>query len=1079
MIIRRGIVATACWLLAAGALQAQYETATVLGTVRDSSNAVVAGASIALENLGTGIRDTATSNTEGNFQFLSVKIGRYLIRIESSGFRTAISAPFDVVTGAHQRVDMALQIGATSESITVTGAALQLETDSSDRGHVIRATEIEALPLNGRAYADLALLSPGVRQSTISTSRDASFNVNGQRSQFNTFTLDGTDNNSYANSNQGYSNQVIQPSPDSLAEFKVQINNYSAEYGRASGAVVNASMKSGTNEVHGAAWEFLRNTSLNAIGFFKPTTGKPTLVQNQYGFTVGGPIVKNRTFFFFDYEGYRSISRTLSWQTMPTLDQRNGIESIPVVDYRTKIAYPNNVIPTTAIGSLAKKVVSDLPLPNVNIAGSLLNYQYLPRTKTFYDKGDLKLDHRFSDKFNVFARFSQRKVNGYVPATFEGPDGVGSAYYNRILNQGGVLSANYLPSPRTLIEVRLGYNRTVAGVTPEGIGGPNMYDTYGISGLPTDPKIAGGLYNIGWTSYPNLGRSTSRPQSQNPAVKNPKVTFSRFFGAHTLKAGYEWQQINMELDDFNPKYGSTSYSSQWSKPSSASSNYVYTLTDLLLGNLASYSLSTATIANLRQRMHFAYLQDDWKVNANLTLNLGVRYEYGTPQYERDNHLANFNPSTGTMDMGAAGSIFNRSRVNPDRNNFAPRLGFAYRLKDNLVARGGYGVSYIHFNRLGGESVLAYNWPFEFTTKINQLTTQDTCTNDLNPAGCFRTPEMGFPQGMLSTSISTLANQSYIYYQRPNLRTGYVQNWHFTIQRTLPKEFLLDIGYIGSKGTRMMVLGDLNQKPAPSTAKPYPTLQSIETSFDGGFSTYHGLQVKLERRFSDGLYLLNSFTYSHAIDNAAGHLEVAGGDNSRVNLYGLGQEKGTSSYNQPLNDTTTVVWSVPFGKGRKFGSQMNPVVESVLGGWGLSAINTMTSGSPVTLRYSPSGSLSVSGLPSYRPNVIGDPLAPEATRSPNMYLNKSALSIPSDWPFGNAARNTLRGFSYYNLNLALMKTFALGSSEKRRLEFRTEAFNLMNKTNFAVPDANMSNATFGQITSAQPARVVQFGLKLYY
>ena len=313
-------------------------------------------------------------------------------------------------------------------------------------------------------------------------------------------------------------------------------------------------------------------------------------------------------------------------------------------------------------------------------------------------------------------------------------------------------------------------------------------------------------------------------------------------------------------------------------------------------------------------------------------------------------------------------MYDRSRIHPDRNNFAPRFGLAYRLSDSMVFRGGYGVSYIHFNRYGGDSMLAYNWPFELTTKFAQTAAEPICTSDASPAGCFRSPMMGFPDGMLSTTLSGLSTQSYVYYQPSDLRTAYVQNWHVTLQRTLPKNFLLDVAYVGSKGTKLLVLGDYNEQPRPGVAKPYPSLQTVEISYDAGFSTYNGLQVKLERRFLDGLYLLNSFTYSHAIDNAAGGLEVGGNDNSHVNVDDLASEKGTSNFNQPINNTTTAVWNVPYGGGRRWGAQAPAVVRGLLGGWGISAINTMASGQPMTLRYSPSGALSVSGLPSYRPNV---------------------------------------------------------------------------------------------------------------
>ena len=343
---------------------AQFDTATVLGTVTDSTGARVPGATIILKNADTGITATTVSDSEGNYQFLNVRIGTYSVRSELQGFSAAIVETVSVVVNARQRVDLSMKIGNVGETVVVTGAARLLESESSDRGQIIGHEQIVNLPLNGRAYADLALLSPGVRKSSISESRDGSFNVNGLRSSLNNFILDGVDNNSYGTSNQGFSNQVVQVSPDAVEQFKVQTNNFSAEFGRSGGAVINATFRSGTNQFRGTGWEFNRNTSLNATGFFKPSSGvKPSLDRNQYGGVFGGPIVKDRAFFFANYEGFRQVSRTVTFASMPTMAQRQGIMGKAVRNPLTGDVYADGVIPASAITPFAKKVLAGLPEP--------------------------------------------------------------------------------------------------------------------------------------------------------------------------------------------------------------------------------------------------------------------------------------------------------------------------------------------------------------------------------------------------------------------------------------------------------------------------------------------------------------------------------------------------------------------------------------------------------------------------------------------------------------------------------------------------------------------------------------------
>lgn len=1089
-----------CLALCSADAFAQFDAATVLGTLNDPNGAAISGATMTLKSVETNSIATQQTDADGNFQFLNVKIGTYSVTAEAQGFSTAIAENIIVTVNARQRVDLTLRTGSVTETVTVSAGGELLETDTSERGQVITREQIINLPLNGRSYADLALLSPGVRRSTLNNNssggRDASFNVNGLRSSLNNFILDGIDNNSYGTSNQGFSNQVVQPSPDAVAEFKVQTNNYSAEFGRAGGAVINTAIRSGSNDFHGTAYDFIRNTALNATGFFKPRGGaKPTLIQNQFGGTFGGPIFRNRTFFFLDYEGYRRITKELVFATVPTTDQRLGILNIrnsagalqPIRNPITGAVYTNGVIPQDQITPFARKVLGDLPAPNRFSATGTENYENLPRSQFFNDKGDIKIDHTFNDRMSAFVRGSMRKVNNLEAPAIPGPTGSNANANVRVINQQIAGGFTYSLTPTSLVEFRLGVSRTKAGKTPLGLGGGSILSLYGITGLPNDPSITGGLNTQSISGYTTYGRQNSNPQSQNPTVVNPRVNYSFTLGRHSLKTGYEYQSINTDIEDFHPKYGQDTYSGQFSRPGTVTtSNNLYNLADFLLGARSTYELSNTFIAHYRQRMHFAYIQDDFKVNSKLTLNLGLRYDFATPQYEAENRLTNFDPATNSLIFARAGSLYDRALVDPDYNNFGPRLGFAYNIFSKTVIRGGYGTSYILFNRLGGENILALNGPQVVSAAITQLPSQGLCTGN-NFLNCFRPTQSGYPTGLVSPERFTPLTARVNYTPR-DTPTASVRSFHVGVQHELFSNLLVDVAYVGNRGNNLIILADYNQartnnigeNTALQQRRPISGYSFVQASFAGGESSYDSLQFKIERRFTAGFYLLNSFTFSKSIDNSSGHLETANGDNSRANIRDLASEKGLSGYDQPVNNTTSVVYDLPFGRNRRFGAEIPKALDAVLGGWRLTLINTATSGQPVNLSYSPSSAFIVGSFLTYRPNISGDPVTPSDQRTISNYFNRATVSVPTDVtrPFGSAGRNIARGPAFFQTDLGVHKTFPL-FSESTRVEFRAEAFNLFNHTNFATPNGNISNAGFGTITSAFPAREIQFALKFYF
>ncbi|WP_051978391.1 TonB-dependent receptor [Edaphobacter aggregans] len=1125
----RSVLLSLYLLLTSAQAWCQFDQGVVLGTLRDTGGLPISGAKVTLTNTATGTSQTVTCKDDGTYVFPTVRIGSYTVTAESAGFSPSKTDVFNLSIGSRQEVNLTLKAGGENQTVTVTGAAELLETSTSDNGQVIGSKQIVNLPLNGRNYADLALLVPGVRRSSIAVagilSREGAFDVNGLNSMANNFLLDGLDNNAYQTANQGYSNEAMVPSPDAVQEFKVQTDNYSAEFGRAAGSIVNVSTRSGTNQFHGVAYDYLRNTVLNAYGPFLGNGIKPTLIQNQFGGTLGGPIKHDKLFFFADYEGLRHIDRAIQSAVVPTAQQRQGIftnadgSPIPLINPVTGASYANGVIPASDQSAFATAVMAALPMPNV--AGATpgqSNYTSQPANTVTSDKGDIRGDYYLGPKNTFFARYSQLHQQIFSAPNIQGLAGGNSngTLYSYVKQVAGGWTYNI--HPNSILEVRLGLTWTQSGKNPYNLGANNL--VAGFQNIPTDPTIVGGVNTQSVTGFSQFGRQATNPQFTNPHLYNPKVNYSTIRGRHSLKFGYEYGYIAQSISDFHPQFGADTYAGQFSRASGAQGStailqQAYNLADFLVGARSHYELNNlATITYLR-RQHFAYAQDDWHVNDKLTLNLGLRYELVTPYWEKDNHLANFDPTSNSLVQASSGSLYKRALLNTKTLNFAPRVGFAYQVRRSTVIRAGYAISYAPFYRFGGEGTLSYNGPFIVDATVDQ-TPQfgpgaaskplPNCTAQSAPLSCFRTTQQGYVDNFATAAnFSTLQAQTrYIPKDDP---TAYVQTTYVNVQQEITPTLSLGIGYLNNHGSHIRVLGDFNQAATQSPAcannpaacltlqqrRPINNFTNILETFGGGFLQYNALQVKLEKRYSQGLRILNSFTWSRAINNASADLESQNGDSQNVNIRNIRGDRGPSGYNQPLNDTLSALWDLPFGTGRRFGSDAPRAVREVLGGWQLSAISTATSGLPINLTYSPTSNQTVSstsGVYSYRPNLTGSLQSVSnphsAYRKTNTALlntlNASALSIPTvDQPFGNVGRNALRGPSFYQLDLGLHKQFGLWS-DSSNLEFRLEGFNVLNKTNFASPDSNRSDGgNFGAYTASNvyPSRQVQLALRLSF
>ncbi len=1180
--IRRRRHSRAGWIYLAVALllmfvgssaRAQFDNGSVIGTIRDSTGAPIAGATVTITNEATSIASQVKTDGSGNYEVPTLKVGAYTILASSPGFADVRATDITVTVGSRTHIDLALKVGAASASVEVNDVQIQLETETSERGEIITNYQSEGLPLVTRNYSDLIGLVPGARQApTAATTssinslvRAGSYNVNGQRSMFNNFLLDGLDNNAYGESNQGFDNQIIAIPPDSVAQFQIVTNNESAEYGRSSGATVNVASNSGTNQFHATLYEFIRNTDLNASGFFKPVTvggtgittpfKKPTFNRNQYGMNFSGPIFKDRFFFFLDYEGFRQVLKPLSVLTLPTQNELNGILVVPVKNAVTGATFPaGTAIPSTAFNPVSLQIVSyfkqlaaALPvsgLPTTGLASSDYAVQ-VPFTDNA-DKGDLRLDYQFSPSQSAFLRVSDRKEDGVnYPAIPIPLDGQTNGKI-RILDQQIALGYTESFGANKVMDLRLGLDRTKAGKFNLSIG--NTAFNY-LPGLPTgNAVVAGGLPSISITGFSVFGRQSTNPQWQDPALIDPKVNFTYVKGRHSMKFGYEFEHTWMAVNDNNPLYGSFTFGGGYSNGGGSTVSDTY-WADFLFGTTNAYSLANFFVAHLTQSNHNVYAQDDWKALPNLTLNIGLRWEYGSPYRELHNNISNFDPSSQTVfttSPGAVaiagaitpvsfGGVYGKTLVNPDYTDFGPRIGFSYAADTKTDIRGGFGISYAHYTRAGSGDILAINAPQAQFASVTQIapTTTNHCSTPL-PAqiisagtttpSCYATVDQGYPSGLVTSFNKATDNITYV---PANTKDSYVESYFLSVQRTLAKNTLLDVAYVGNHGLKLQGFLNANQKnPSLGFARPYANWPSdITEALNEFYSNFNSLQVKYEQRFVGGLTLLNSFAWEHSLDNASASLE--GNTPSPQDGNNPHADYAQSDYNLPISNITSLLYDLPVGRGRRFLSRSNGFVDAFLGGWQVSGINTAQAGTPFELTYSPNSAQAVSpqisatyrGANEYRPNVMpGVPITQgRGNRAANTgyvnYINYAAFTLPPIKdasgnvlsPFGNATRNPGRTPAFYQTDLALNKKFST-PVERMKVEFRTEFYNILNHTNLYLPGSpgsvsgtqGTTASTFGtgavvpqgsiiggtptgggQITSTFTPRVIQFGLKVLY
>lgn len=1097
-----------CLIFVALPVLAQVDTATVVGTIKDATGAVVPGAMATATEMDTGAETNAKTDSDGNFVLTPLKIGRYAVSVEASGFRKEIRQNIVLDVQETIRLDFSLQVGSVTETAKVTGEAPLLETETASLGDVVSSEQVEQLPLNGRRYTDLATLTSGVTKITEGPVNGSSsptngnaggnFSVNGTRGDQNNFILDGVDNNSNDNGDV-----AVLSSADAIAEFKIQTSNYSSEFGRSGGAVINATTKSGTNQFHGSAWEFLRNDALDARGYFEsPDQPKAPYKQHQFGGTLGGPVIRDKAFFFVDYEGTRIHSARTDFATLPStletqgnfsdiLGAQIGVDALERPIYQNEIYDPATTRTeggTTVRDGFGFDAVTGLPISgqaNIIPSGSMsqlgLNYAALYPSVTTpggnnyqinapgtnqVDQMDARVDESISAKIQLFERFSLSQQSRFQSPVFSGiADGGGYNTGNRPMQtRGAVLGYTHVISPSLVNALRLGFNYIHYISNSPSYGQQYPPADLQVPGVPDNPSI-NGLTWFGFNGYAGLGEPLYTPTKVTSQDIQINDTLSFVHGKHLIKAGpqFRWDQFNL-LQIGQPR-GNLQFSGQFTADPNTPDATGNSIADMLVGFPISAKISTVTYFGNRQHIYGAFVEDTYKATPKLTFDLGLRYDYATPGYEAHHRQSNFDYAKGEI-ISAGTSGYPENLATPARTNFAPRIGFSYSPFQSrpMVVRAGYGRFFVSQEiRTGDPLQIDYNLPFFYEPTFE--------SDGITPS--VVTLANGFP-----ALDSSQAGNAGVTSQDWNPHTAVYDEWNLDLEYQLPGQILITPAYVGSKGTHLQVLVDRNQISTPSATfdqanRPYSQYGPFASIENRGNSTYHAFQLKAEKRTSHGLYLLSAFTYSKSINDQP---EICCNAPWPQDSYNLAAEKGLSDFDNRRRWVTSLDYALPLGKGQMFLSE-GKALDLVLGGWHVGGIITLRSGFPFSpvMGYDPTNTGS-QGL--MRTDRIGSGKLEHPSAA--LWFNVDDFPVPTCNCFGNSGKNILEGPGERSADVSAHKFFNF--NERFKLEFRAEFFNAFNHAVLSQPDNYITDGegAAGVITSTViPQRQIQFALKLQF
>jgi hypothetical protein len=1057
---------------------AQNIRGTILGTVTDETGAVIRGAKVTAHHIATGLIRSDTTNDSGEYTLPQLPVGIYAVSAEQPGFKKVERPNIELRVDDNLRVNLVLSVGQVTETVSIVDAAPVINTDSATVGNVVDNKTVTELPLNGRNFLQLNLLVPGANtgvKGSQNQTQGGSISVNGAREQSNNFLLDGIDNNDAA-----INQYTVAISTEALQEFKIQGSTYTAEFGRSAGAQINVATKSGSNAFHGSAYEYLRNSTLDAKNFFDRPGAIPPLKRNQYGTAIGGPVKKDKSFFFINWEQTRLRQGITRVATVPTAAMKAGDFSAlapgtiiydPASSNNAatpRQPFAGNQIMPSRFNPVALNILNFYSDPNSGVSAASGLYTSSPTKTDDFNQVTGRWDHHFSDSNVFFARYTFSKEDRFD--TFDpfcsGTNVPGWGCNTLNGGQSAVADYTHLFGSSMVNDLRLGFNRSRGGIFQQNLGN-DISTKVGINGTSRSP-LDFGMVRISPTGYDLLGEATNLPQDRKDNTYQIADTFSIIKGNHTFKVGEDFRRFQLNILFDSSARGTVNFTPYFTTAlANGAGGGGNAIAELLLGDPQSSSISRSfggptanTVGAQRTSSFNLYGQDDWRIRQNLTLNLGLRYEYNTPVTEKYNHMSTFDPSVpGQLRIASSQQP---NLYDAPKTQFAPRFGFAWTPKGpETVIRGGYGWFWdqkllnIHLTpTLSAPFLLAYN---------------------LNPSTNGQ-PNIALNDPYAGATTSNILSAPWL--ENP-FKNGYVQQWSFNVQRQLPKTMGLTVGYIGSKGTHLDRQYDANQ-PQPSALfnqanRPYPAWAALTVRSPSSVSHYNALQASLEKKFSGGLSFLVSHTWSHSTDDASAWSAGA------FNPFNLHNERGNSTFDTRQRFTASYTYDVPVGKGRRFGGSMPAALNLVVGGWQTNGIFSTQSGNPLDVLV---GLTTLTGTNNNtRPDSTGvDPN--DYPHDPAKWFNTAAFSRNFSGRLGNLGRDVVIGPGTTSWDSSLLKRFDL-RSEVRYLQFRTEFFNILNHPNFDNPNVTLTSATFGRITSAGSqdtrlsSRQIQFALRLVF
>ena len=1135
--------------LAVSRLTAQTTAAQITGRITDASGGVIVGARVVAANVGTGALRETVSNETGNYTVPLLEPGSYSLSVRKDGFRAAEREGVTLHVNQLARIDLVLPVGDVAEKIVVTADAALLEADQASLGTVVDNRKITDLPLNGRNPFDLAFLTPGaVAYNRLPLAGNniplSNLSINGGPTMGNEILLDGIPDTS-----PQFNQFAIIPSIDAVQEFKVQTNNMSAEFGRTSGGVVNVSMRGGTNSYHGSLYEFVRNSAFDANNWFNNASAQklPPFRYNQFGGTFGGPIRKDKTFFFFNYEGTRRRTGRTFFFSVPTNEQRAGNFSntraatgqvIQIYDPVTTRAlatggyardlFPGNMIPASRVNPVSSKVLDYWIKPNLpgNAVSGINNFISNASEAYGVDQTNTRIDHSFSDRNRLFGRFSWNS-SLVIPPNIYGNVGNPSSGPQLFTQRNFALNDTHGFSPNTFVTLRAGFTRLRDHGEPFGLGFDPSTLGLPASYIQAQEALAFPAITVAGYTASNVGFGTGSVGPVAGALLNnisnsytAQSDITHTHGKHVFKAGYDFRLFRLAgfrpaISDFTFNAGFT----QGPDPTRGSPTAGQSVASFLLGLAASGSVSKKPTQDSQTMYQAAFVQDDIKVTTRLTVNLGLRFERENLRTDRYNRLTflDFDSPVPVQVPGLAplrgGLQFAGVNGNPREQArvtqfFAPRFGMAYQLRKNTVLRGGYGIFVAP--RTG--------WDFGSFGQTGYVatTTLVSTVDGVTPVNYISNP---YPNGYVQPSGSSLGLLTNIGAAANSVdrdqKSIYMQQWNLNVQQALPGDIVVDLAYAGSKGTHLLQTLQFNQLPdqylalgnalttrvnnpffgiipvtqplgttqvqAGQLLRPYPQFNGFSTiGSTSGSSTYHSLQMRVEKRFSRGLSFLASYTGYKLIDDGSnGVLNFFGQSPSYQNHNNRSLERSVSAQQVPHHLSIAATYELPFGTGKALLSGVGSLVNRLVGGWQLNSIFSTQTGIPLAVTSSVNNTNSFGGAS--RPNSTGKNAkldGPIESRL-NRFFDINAFTLPDPFTFGNVSRtlSNVRGPGFVNFDISLIKNFVV--RERIRAQFRAEAFNAFNNTRFGMPGTAIGAPAAGIISSAGEARILQFAVKLSF